>query len=557
MLGPLSLRWVVIAIFSLAALLLAALAVVVYRYRDARGTREFVALLIVTAAWSGSAAVKLLAPTPVEFVMVALELFFGVLYVVSFLVFASAYTGREFHESPRFVAGVTVLLGATLALIATNPLHHLLWDGIVRSQAGFSHLVHAGKGPLYWAIIWGSYLFAMAGLYLLAKLHFRSRYDTTSTLLIIGGAVMPPAVNLVSIGDAAAIPGLDYTPFGLAIFGLATTTAIRQDLLSIVPVARDTAVEYSSEGMIICDAEDRIRDFNPTAERLLPALPDNVKAPVANVLPAEDVDFDRTEPQRAEITVTPEGADRDVAVTTAPIAEGGYHLGWTVVLTDITDQKRRQRHLELVARVLRHNMSNEITVIQGQTEILRVHTAEEGERHLDTIVDSGRRIIETSAKLRTIQDIVTDERGRAPTNVENCVEMVVERVRSQHPDADVRCAVPDVWVECTVGLVPALENLVENAIEHNDSQTPRVLVDVETVDEGVRITVADDGPGIPTSEQRILEAGETPLQHSSGVGLWLVYRFVERSGRDLAFQRSRWGGSAVGFTLDRTAPPGD
>ena len=557
MLGPLSLRWVVISIFSLSALLLAGLAVVVYRYRDARGTREFVALLIVTATWSASAAVKLVAPSSVEYVLVALEIFYGALFVAAFVAFASAYTGRNFHETPRFVASVAVLLGATLVLIATNPLHHLLWLEIVPSSAGFPHLVHRGKEPLYWVIVWGSYVFALAGLYFLVQLHFRSRYDTTSTLLIIGGATIAPAVNLVSIGDAAAIPGLDYTPFGLALFGLATTTAIRQDLLSIVPVARDTAVEYSSEGMIICDAERRIRDFNPTAERLFPSLPDDVKAPVESILPAEDVAFDHEEPDRAEITVTSDGEDYDVAVTTAPIAEEGYHLGWSVVLTDITDQKRRQRHLELVARVLRHNMSNEITVIQGQTEILRVHTADEGQRHLDTIVESGRRIIQTSAKLRTIQDIVTDERGRAPTNAKNCVEMVVDRIARDYPDATIQCDAADVWVECTVGLVPAIENLVENAITHNDAPSPTVAVEVTETADGVRFTVADDGPGIPTSEQRILEAGETPLQHSSGVGLWLVYRFVERSGRDLTFRRSRWGGSAVTFVLDRGEPPAE
>ena len=550
-----SLRWLVIGIFSLAALLLAALAVVVYRFRDARGAQEFVALLIVTAAWSGSAAVKLVAPTPIEHVLVALELLFGVLYVAAFFAFASAYTGGRLHRSRRFLVLAAMFIAGTTVLIVTNPVHSLLWDAIVSSDAGFEHLVHDGKGGLYWLILLVAYCFAMVGLYLLVKLHFRSRYDTTSTLLIIGGAIMPPAVNFVSIGDAAAIPGLDYTPFGLAIFGLATTTAIRQDLLSIVPVARDTAVEYSSEGMIICDAKGRIRDFNPTARALFPELPDNEKAPVEAVLPVEDVTFAPNEPRRTEITVTTGDGDHDVAVTTAPIAEGGYHLGWTVVLTDITDQKRRQRHLALVARVLRHNMSNEITVIQGQTEILRVHTAEAGEKHLDTIVESGRRIIETSAKLRTIQDIVTDERDRAPTNAKNCTEMVVERVRSKYPDADIDCDVDDVWVECTVGLVPALENLVENAIKHNDAPAPSVRVTVVERDDGVRFTVADDGPGIPSSEQRILEAGETPLQHSSGVGLWLVYRFVERSGRDLTFQRSDLGGSAVGFTLDVGTPP--
>jgi signal transduction histidine kinase len=67
----------------------------------------------------------------------------------------------------------------------------------------------------------------------------------------------------------------------------------------------------------------------------------------------------------------------------------------------------------------------------------------------------------------------------------------------------------------------ALSELVDNAIEHGGRW---VLVQVAVPDDGeVRVTVADDGPGIPADERGVFDRGrETALEHASGLGLWLV-----------------------------------
>jgi signal transduction histidine kinase len=50
-----------------------------------------------------------------------------------------------------------------------------------------------------------------------------------------------------------------------------------------------------------------------------------------------------------------------------------------------------------------------------------------------------------------------------------------------------------------------------------------VTVSDDTTENGVSVTVSDDGPGLPAEEQTVLERGyETPLAHSSGLGLWFV-----------------------------------
>jgi len=66
-------------------------------------------------------------------------------------------------------------------------------------------------------------------------------------------------------------------------------------------------------------------------------------------------------------------------------------------------------------------------------------------------------------------------------------------------------------------------NLIENGIEHNTGPNPSVRVAVELDGDRVQIRIADNGSGIDDYERSILERGtETPLEHGSGLGLWLA-----------------------------------
>ncbi|MFW6045628.1 MAG: sensor histidine kinase, partial [Natronomonas sp.] len=103
----------------------------------------------------------------------------------------------------------------------------------------------------------------------------------------------------------------------------------------------------------------------------------------------------------------------------------------------------------------------------------------------------------------------------------------------------------------TEDLPRAIEELVENAIIHNDRRTPSVTITVEAGDEMVRITIADDGPGIPDEEAGVLlgDRDIEPLYHGSGLGLWLVHWIVHRSDGTLTFEKTDHRGSRVTIGL--------
>lgn len=75
-------------------------------------------------------------------------------------------------------------------------------------------------------------------------------------------------------------------------------------------------------------------------------------------------------------------------------------------------------------------------------------------------------------------------------------------------------------------------NLLANAVLHNDSDDPRVVVDIESGDDAVQVTVADNGPGVPDEQrEEIFGKGTQGLESSgTGIGLYLVQTLVTGYG---------------------------
>lgn len=76
--------------------------------------------------------------------------------------------------------------------------------------------------------------------------------------------------------------------------------------------------------------------------------------------------------------------------------------------------------------------------------------------------------------------------------------------------------------------------------------------------------VADDGPEINPAEYEVLAQGvETPLEHGSGVGLWIVKWGIDEVGGSVSFAEREPRGTVVTISvpvenaLSADAPSGD
>ncbi|WP_231899193.1 sensor histidine kinase KdpD [Halorubrum trapanicum] len=206
--------------------------------------------------------------------------------------------------------------------------------------------------------------------------------------------------------------------------------------------------------------------------------------------------------------------------------------------------------LSINDRVLRHNIRNELSVALGYLGGIEAveDDAEVAERaaiartHLEDLV-------ETSERTRRIASIWRTE-SRQSFDLVAVVEERVAELTAEAPGVAVRTELPDSCVVRAHPSLPlAIEEALRNAIEHNDDDVT-VTVRVSRDDDATTLSIADTGRGIPEIERETLRnAEETPLEHTEGLGLWLIYWTVTRAGGTVEFAENDPRGTVVRIRL--------
>lgn len=215
---------------------------------------------------------------------------------------------------------------------------------------------------------------------------------------------------------------------------------------------------------------------------------------------------------------------------------------------DITDAQFIEEVLSVMDCVLRHNVRNSVTAIDGYASLLENGLEEPEHRAaLQTIRDHAAKLERVSNETRTIRELFHRRHTQHSLAV-GAIEGFVDARREQHPAADIKLEMsidPEIEIQNGSLLQLAIDEAIENAVVHNDQTTPHVSVRVTHLesDSEVQIDIADNGPEIPEDQWNVITTGkETALAHSTGIGLWLVY----------------WTVTALGGTIERTenAPRG-
>jgi len=247
--------------------------------------------------------------------------------------------------------------------------------------------------------------------------------------------------------------------------------------------------------------------------------------------------------------------------TTAPIfAEGGDIEGFVAINDEITEQKAYEERLEsdlqqsvtqlqVLARVLRHNVRNGMSIILGNAEMIREETSDESvDERVSTIETSGERLLAHADKQRKIVQLLLEPPPETSVALPEITHRVVERIESSYPRVSIAEEIPSGLELTTIPeLETAIEELLENAVVHSDRETPHVSIRARRREQMVEIRVEDDGPGIPSVERQVItgEADIDALLHSGGMGLWLVAHIVAQAGGTIRFEDAQSRGSVV------------
>ncbi|WP_323676543.1 HAMP domain-containing protein [Halorubellus sp. PRR65] len=316
---------------------------------------------------------------------------------------------------------------------------------------------------------------------------------------------------------------------------IATVERQERHLATLVENLPATLVAFDADGVITAVAGRHV-------DALAPA--DAVGADAATVLAdgaLGEACFEALAGDPVSTTLTVPAGTFDVQFS--PTDDGGT----VVVAHDVTDRITRQQRIDVLNRVLRHDVRNRLNVVLGQASTLRDHVADDaGVRALDDLVAETERVVELSEDARAAQAVI--DADTTPVDLSAAVRDAVAFAENRHDDLSVtRSVTEDCWGDATVHVGRAVEELLSLAVERVSHDEP-VSATVELRHDGdmVVLAVADDGRPVPETERRCVERGaESKLEHVSGVGLWLVYWTVTLGGGDMTIADAPAGGALV------------
>jgi PAS domain S-box-containing protein len=317
-----------------------------------------------------------------------------------------------------------------------------------------------------------------------------------------------------------------------------------------------TILNTAQAGIVLVDAEThRILDANLKALDLIGLPRDSVIGSVCHhfICPAEEGKCPVTDGgQKIETSerdlITATGERIPVLKTVVPVSISGRSV-LVESFVDISEQKRSEaavresnRKLNLLNNITRHDIRNKLTVAQGYTQLAVLSKPEAAIMDflskINTAIVTIQREIEFT---KTYQELGALAPAWFP------VSEVISNVRSDKVAIRNTCNAVEIYADPMIDKV--FLNLFDNAVKHGMKVTTVALGCEEKAD-GLVITFADDGCGIPPGEkQKIFEEG---YGKNTGLGLFLAGEILAITGMTI----QETGTHGRGAVFEITVPKG-
>jgi PAS domain S-box-containing protein len=517
------------------------------RSREHPNANLFLALLGTLTLWAIAALGAELPPmTPGDVVSTLCsfsQLGAAVLLPGIWVVYARSYTGRSTGSTKRRVALFAfILLPVVLG-------------GVVVATGSSEAAIERRVAPLIGMLLINLFALFVYGTYVMISFGGdHARVSNTQVAVVTGGVAAPYLVsaawNSPELAGGASV--------GLFLAGGLLTVAIRQyPVTTGFPkadyVARTRVVETLQEAVVVLDWDGHVLDVNEAAAQLFGRSTEElVGDPFRTVVDSID-DSELTIGSTGTASLRTTEGRRQFQFSVSAVTRSGSAgdpVARTVLLRDVTGRQTRQQRLSVLNRILRHNVRNDLDAVLAHTNRI---DDDDVRTSIETIVD---RTVRLSAKAREAEEVMTAvTESPEPVDLAAVTASVADRFRSGEYTGDISVNATELQVLSHRAVVRrVLHELVENALEHTNSDSPHVEITVRPgPNETAELVVADDGPGLPEREREILAAGtETQLKHGQGIGLWFVRWAVTQLGGELEFDRNEPTGSVVTVRLYET-----
>jgi len=314
-----------------------------------------------------------------------------------------------------------------------------------------------------------------------------------------------------------------------------------------------------SAGVISIDAHRTIQLVNSSAAVLLNAAErDPVGHPLAAVAPELDALLD-SGTREAIVQIAADGEPKTLAVKITSDA-GGQVLTFDDITQQLIDQRRAA--WSDVARRIAHEIKNPLTPIQLAAERLQRRYGKQFDGQDATFHRLTETIVRQVGDLRRMVDEFSSF-ARMPKPVfheESLVDIGRQALflhEVAHPNVSFRLDYdePPPMLVCDRRQIgQALTNVVKNAVEaieaKGEDAIGSILMTLRQDDGTVTIEVADDGVGLPSERNRIVEPYMTTRARGTGLGLAIVKKIAEEHFGEISFADRPGGGTLVTMRFD-------
>jgi len=531
--------------FSLPSLILIAsalctgfLAAYTWRHRAFGSVTRYAALLFGAMTLHGGGYALELAAPDLATALVWIRVEYLGIAVIPPLVLGMilTYAGYDRLLTRRVLAALFVVPVVTLALALV--LHPLYYAAIAFDTTGSFPRVAFDGGP--WYAVHALYLLlaVLVAFAALVLAHFRATHPLfrRQILVTLVGTSFPLVAYIVYLAGFFPIPHFDPIPFSYPFTALVFTFGVfRFRLFGLGPVGHSTVVERIPIGVLVVDARRQVIEANAAATALLGMGTSPIGRTLdeaAARLPELPGLVDAADDTETELS----DADRYLLVSVAPLADRPGQVGGKVVLIrDITSRRRAEealatrtadleaanRRLSLLSAITRHDIANQLVVIDGYLTLLREEPrgpdAPAQVERLAAAVDRVRAMVQFMRDYPAIG-------AQAPAwlGLHETAERAIRSV------ALGGVAVENRLPELAVFVDPLFERvfstLIENAVRHGGPVT-RIRLEAAPVAAGLLIAVEDDGVGVAAADKaRIFEQG---IGRNTGLGLFLVSEILD------------------------------